>query len=94
MSKILTYRQPFIYLQRKHLQKWFDERLEKVKYTLEGSDKKKGRLKFVDLKKDFYVWSGENTYSIKMNQIRDFLIERAELKLITKTAYFYGVKFK
>ena len=82
--------------QRKHLEKWFDERLEKVSYTLKGSDKKKGRLKFVDLKMDYYDWSERNPYSVKMNQIRDFLIERAELKLklITKTAYFYGVKFK
>ena len=83
--------------QRQHLKKWFNERIENVLYTLKGSDKKKGRLKFVDLKKDYRSWQ-ENTDSnvtvVKVNQIRDFLKERAKLVLITKTAYFYGVKFK
>jgi hypothetical protein len=84
--------------QRQHLEKWFNERLENVLYKLKGSDKKKGRLKFVDLKKDYRSWSSQNPDSnvthVKVNQIRDFMKERAEVVLITKTAYFYGVKFK
>jgi len=86
--------------QRQHLEKWFDERLENVEYTLKGSNKKKGRLKFVDLKKDYRSWSlrqenpDSNITHVKMNQIRDFMKERAELVMISKIGYFYGVKFK
>ena len=83
--------------QRWRLEKWFNARLENVEYTLKGSNKKQGRLKFVDLKKDYRTWqknTDSNVTVVKVNQIRDFLKERAKLVLITKTAYFYGVKFK
>ena len=87
--------------QRHLLQSWFDERLENVEYTLKGSNKKKGRLKFVDLKNDYRAWSSRqekpdaNITHVKMNQIRDFLrVNNTKLVNIGKTGYFYGIKFK
>ena len=91
--------------QRQRLQRWVDERLEHVEYTLTGRNKVEGRLKFVDLKKDYRTWwshfSGQekidsNVTHVKMNQIRDFLHSSPVRKMLikNKTGYCYGVQFK